>query len=213
MGDRRIPFREILIPALLMVTLLCATLLETNVGLGAENSRLAERVAELEGYIRMQSYVGGAEIGSYRFPIHPDDYLLPSSPFGERESPFTGKEAYHLGVDLVGVWNARIQAVADGVVEVTWPAPGTPVPWKKGAVFSGHPLYGGMIEIRHDDGSKSRYGHLSKTLVWKGNRVVAGQVIGRQGNTGKTTGKQHLHFELEVGGRLVNPLLWIGEAE
>jgi len=160
-----------------------------------------DRIAELEEWVRAQQYVGGAEIGSYLFPVHPDDFVMPTSPFGERESPFTGRPAQHLGVDLFGKWKARILSVADGEVVEHW------VPWG-----TGHRVYGGMLRIRHDDGSEALYGHLSETFVHEKQRVTQGQLIARQGNTGKTTGRQHLHFELRVDGQLVNPLKWVMEA-
>jgi murein DD-endopeptidase MepM/ murein hydrolase activator NlpD len=193
--------RDVTLAAGLFVLLLLARLVEMTVaGSGQEIRRLQDRVVELEGYIKMQRYVGGAEIGSYRFPIHPDDYVLMTSPFGERRSPFTGAQVEHAGLDLAGVWRARIVSVADGVVVENWPPPDRR--------FKGHPIYGGMIKVKHDDGSSALYGHLGATYVHQGQRVAAGQIIGRQGESGRVTG-QHLHFELEVGGRLVNPLRWL----
>lgn len=174
-----------------------------NITLQVENTTLQERVAELEGWVRAQRYVGGAAIGNYLFPIHPDDYVMPTSPFGERESPFFPREEEnHIGVDLLGVWRARIVSVADGVVVEHWVPPDGNPKWK------GHRVYGGMIKIKHDDGTTALYGHLSETYVHQGEKVKAGQVIARQGSTGQSTGP-HLHFELEVGGRVVNPLKWV----
>jgi murein DD-endopeptidase MepM/ murein hydrolase activator NlpD len=173
-----------------------------NTDLQVENTTLQARVTELEGWVRAQRYVGGAAIGNYLFPIHPDDYIMPTSPFGERENPFTGEEENHIGVDLFGVWKARIVSVADGVVIEHWVPPNGDPRWK------GHKVYGGMLRIKHDDGTIALYGHLSETYVHEGERVKAGQVIARQGETGQATGP-HLHFELEVGGKIVNPLKWV----
>jgi murein DD-endopeptidase MepM/ murein hydrolase activator NlpD len=192
-----------------LALLLAATVL-TNTVLRDLIQKKQERIAELEGYIEARRHVGGAERAQYRYPIHPADYVMPTSPFGERESPWGGQLAEHQGVDLLGVWRARIVAVADGVVVEHWVPPGGR--WK------GHPVYGGMVRIRHDDGNESLYAHLSESYVHEKDpqgrpfRVAAGQVIGRQGNTGRSQG-DHLHFELVVAGEQVNPLLWVGEAE
>ena len=186
-----------------LAILLAATVLMNTV-LRDLIQKKQERIAELEGYIEARRHVGGAEHAQYRYPIHPEDYVMPTSPYGERESPWGGQLAEHQGVDLLGVWRARIVAVADGVVVEHWVPPGGR--WK------GHPIYVGMLRIRHDDGNESLYAHLSETYVHEGYRVKAGQVIGRQGDTGRSLG-EHLHFELIVAGKQINPLLWVGEAD
>jgi len=136
------------------------------------------------------------------FPIHEDDYVALSSPYGERDPEETGGYGgyLHSGLDAYGTWNARIVAIDNGLVVTHYPPPD--------GYYRGHPVLGGYIEILHQDGSKSRYGHLGETLVHEGTYVHRGQLIGRQGGTGKCT-NDHLHFELEVGGRLVNPLRWV----
>jgi murein DD-endopeptidase MepM/ murein hydrolase activator NlpD len=113
---------------------------------------------------------------------------------------------YHSGIDISSIWRAQVVSVTDGVIEEHWPPPGTRSP--SGAVFGGHPVYGGLIVVSHDDGSRSLYAHLSETFVHEGVRVKPGTVIGRVGNTGKSTG-EHLHFELEIDGQRVNPLHYI----
>jgi murein DD-endopeptidase MepM/ murein hydrolase activator NlpD len=121
------------------------------------------------------------------FPIRGEYWE--TSPFGLRESPFTGNTAVHYGTDYGAPEGAEIQAVKDGVVVTHWPAPD--------GYYKGHPVMGGYLEILHDDGL-SRYAHLSKTFVHEGWSVKAGDLIGIIGNTGKTAGKtgRHLHFEL-----------------
>ena len=156
----------------------------------------------------------------YLFPIHIDDFVWDgkrgqlTSPYGERNPDEIGGlgDWYHDGLDLwgvsnVGTWHARIVAVSDGVVINHW---------------LNHPFYGKMIEILHDDGYVSRYAHLSTSYVhekqlilneWLPWRVKQGEVIGRQGNTGLSKGrfvyKEHLHFELRINGKSVNPLRYI----
>ena len=90
-------------------------------------------------------------------------------------------------------------AVRDGVVITHYPPPD--------GYFKGHEVYGGYIVVDHGD-SISRYAHLHTSYVREGQHVKKGQVIGRMGSTGQTTG-MHLHFQLEIGEETVNPLLYI----
>lgn len=140
----------------------------------------------------------------YGWPIHPEDYIALSSPFGKRDINDTGGygDGFHDGVDMFGTWRARVCAVANGKVIEHWPPPN--------GYYGGHPVLGGVVAILHDNGAVSRYGHLAKTFVHEGDVVSRGQVIGRQGATGKT-GSPHLHFELRIDGELVNPLRYISE--
>jgi murein DD-endopeptidase MepM/ murein hydrolase activator NlpD len=124
-----------------------------------------------------------------------------SSPVGYRVKPMGGgEEALHRGADLVGPKGAAVMAAAPGVVVEHWLVPG----WHGGKLYSGHPVYGGMVLISHGGGVYTLYGHLGATYVHEGMRVEAGRVIGRQGSTGMATG-EHLHFEL-----IANPLLFFG---
>ena len=122
-----------------------------------------------------------------------------SSGSGYRTDPMGGKEEsqLHKGLDLVGPHHTPVKAAAAGVVVEHWPAPN--------GYFRGHPIYGGLIVIDHLNGTFTLYGHLSTTYVSEGDRVEAGEIIGRQGNTGISTG-EHLHFEV-----IVNPLLYLSE--
>jgi len=140
----------------------------------------------------------------YRYPIHPEDYIELSSPYGERNPYEIGGwgDAFHDGLDLWGIsrwltWQARIVAVADGKVIEHW-----------NPVDVLHPALGGYVRVQHKDGSVSSYGHLSSTYVWYKQEVKAGDVLGRQGATGQTA-ESHLHFELEIDGVKVNPLRYI----
>lgn len=138
----------------------------------------------------------------WAFDLQPplDKYWI-SSGSGYRNDPMGGREnsQLHKGIDLVGPNRAPVKAAASGIVAEHWPAPN--------GYYSGHPIYGGLIVIDHQNGTFTLYAHLSRTYVGEGDRVEAGQVIGRQGNTGITTG-EHLHFEV-----IVNPLLYISQGE
>ena len=111
-----------------------------------------------------------------------------SSGFGVRYDPFTGFSAMHAGVDMAGAMGEPIYAAANGVVTSAG---------RSGA-------YGNMVEVAHGKGLATRYGHLSAILVHPGEVVKQGEVIARMGSTGRSTGT-HLHFEVRVDGRAVNP--------
>ena len=72
--------------------------------------------------------------------------------------------------------------------------------------------YGRLIKIKHDFGIETRYAHLSKFRVKKGQRVSRGQHIGDMGNTGRSTGT-HLHYEIRIGGKAINPMKYIKAAK
>lgn len=172
--------------------------------------------SQQEQPVAQETQGGGAEVTPsapaprfepwYLFPIAESDFVEYTSPFGHRISPILGVEMYHQGLDIHAVWRAEVVAVADGVIEEHWPSPGTPYPG--GGYYRGHDVYGGMVLIRHGDGKRTRYAHLHSTRVHTGDRVVAGQVIGRVGGTGKSRG-EHLHFEVILDDEALNPLLYI----
>lgn len=112
-----------------------------------------------------------------------------SSAFGWRQDPVTGVPTFHRGVDLAVAYGRDVRAAAAGTV-----------------VFSGtQGGYGQTVLIEHGDGRQTRYAHLSQQFVQAGEVVTGGQVVGRSGNSGRTTGP-HLHFEMLVDGRPVDPL-------
>jgi len=115
-----------------------------------------------------------------------------SSFYGERNDPFTGKPAWHAGVDFAGSEGDDIIATAAGVV--SW------VGKRSG--------YGLLIEINHGDGLITRYGHNKKAVVEKGAVVKKGQVISKMGNSGRSTGA-HVHYEVIKNGRPTNPTPYV----
>ena len=143
----------------------------------------------------------------YINPVCRDDYIGISSPFGIRNNPLRknmgGEEIrQHNGIDLTGTWHGRVVAVAPGKVIEKWYVP-------DGKKRTGHPVFGGYIRILHEDGFVSGYGHLSSIYVHEGEYVNTGQVIGRIGSTGKSTG-DHLHFSLQdAAGNYLQPLRYI----
>lgn len=137
------------------------------------------------------------------FPIAGSDYRL-TSPEGVRVSPLTHTIKNHTGLDIGSVWKAQVVSVADGEVISHWPPPD--------GYYKGHDVYGGLIVIQHDNGLVSLYAHLSESYIHLGDRVRAGQVIGRVGNTGRSEGA-HLHFELQLDDQYLNPLLYFREED
>lgn len=111
-----------------------------------------------------------------------------SSRYGRRYDPFNGRIAQHAGLDLAGSRGEPIYAAADGRIT-------------RAGRMSG---YGTMAEINHGKGMSTRYGHMSLVLVKPGQRVKQGDMIGRMGSTGRSTGT-HLHYEIRVDGRAINP--------
>jgi murein DD-endopeptidase MepM/ murein hydrolase activator NlpD len=113
-----------------------------------------------------------------------------TSSFGMRSDPFGRGAAMHAGIDLAGPVGTPIYATADGVI--------TESGWNSGG-------YGNLIKIDHGRGIETRYGHLQSMSVRVGERVRRGQMIGRMGSTGRSTGS-HLHYEVRIDGRAVNPI-------
>lgn len=118
-----------------------------------------------------------------------------TSGFGVRYDPFNGRAAMHAGVDFAGAHGEPILAAAEGVV--------VRAGWMNG--------YGNVIDIDHGRGILTRYGHLSRIQVREGDRVVAGDQIGRMGSTGRSTGT-HLHFEIRVDGQALDPMPFLRAA-
>jgi len=116
-----------------------------------------------------------------------------SSPFGRRIDPFTGKLAWHHGIDFAtGKTGVEVKAVASGVV-----------------TFSGEKQgYGNMVKINHGNGYETLYAHDEKLLVKPGDIVKKGQVIALSGNSGRSTGP-HVHFEVHKNGRVVDPSSYV----
>lgn len=111
-----------------------------------------------------------------------------SDAYGARTDPFTGKSAFHRGLDLACAAGTAVQAVQGGVVTA--------------AAYS--PSYGNHLRILHPDGCETRYAHLQYLYVRPGEVVQAGQTLGTVGQTGRATGA-HLHLELWQQGTACDP--------
>ncbi len=123
--------------------------------------------------------------------------IIPSSGiiisnFGYRTDPFTGEYKLHEGIDIAAPIGTPVYASADGRV-----------------IFSGYKEgYGLCIEISHENGIITRYAHLSRSLVSIGQKIKRGEIIGKVGSTGRSTGS-HLHYEVIVNGIPRNPMNYI----
>ena len=118
-----------------------------------------------------------------------------TSGYGYRRDPKTGGRRMHSGVDFAASIGTPIYSTADGVVVHSG--------WSAG--------YGRLVKIRHEFGIETRYAHLSKLRVNVGQRVSRGERIGDMGASGRVTGT-HLHYEVRVGDKAVNPMIYIKAA-
>jgi len=115
-----------------------------------------------------------------------------TSRFGYRKSPFTGQKSFHSGLDISNKMGTKIIATANG--KVSYAAP------------KAH--FGNLVILDHGYGRVTKYGHLQKILVKRGQTVKRGEVIALLGNTGKSTGP-HVHYEVRINGVPANPLKYI----
>lgn len=118
-----------------------------------------------------------------------------TSGYGYRRDPKTGGRRKHNGADFAGPKGTDIFATADGVV--------THAGWQSG--------FGRMVKIQHAFGIETLFAHNSQIRVKKGQRVSRGDLIADMGTTGRSTGN-HLHYEVRVNGRPVNPMIYIKAA-
>jgi len=125
--------------------------------------------------------------GILKWPL-PGIYSITSG-FGPRIDPVYGTDSFHKGIDISAALGTPVVASANGRVAYTG--------------WCGD--YGIVVFIWHENGIETRYAHLSGTTVRPMQEVKAGEIIGYTGSTGKSTGP-HLHFEVRVGGKAVNPI-------
>ncbi|MDG4875646.1 M23 family metallopeptidase [Mesorhizobium sp. WSM4935] len=115
-----------------------------------------------------------------------------TSPFGVRTDPILGSAALHTGMDFRAPIGMPAKVTAAGIV--------TRAGWAGG--------YGRMVEVDHGNGFATRYGHLSEIDVTVGQKLAAGDVIGKTGSSGRSTGP-HLHYEVRHNGEAIDPLRFL----
>lgn len=162
-------------------------------GLAMDLDRLEDRLLRLdEGMSLVQEKLSTDHLYTSSIPaITPAKGLLTSG-FGHRNDPFTGKRAFHPGIDIIAPRGQEIRATGDGIVTLAG--------WNRGL--------GKAVSISHGFGVVTRYGHMSKIAVEAGEKVRRGDVIGFIGSTGRSTGV-HVHYEVWVEGKAQNPMAYM----
>lgn len=126
----------------------------------------------------------------------PLDHYRVESPFGARRDPFNHRHGFHTGVDLSAAYRTHVFSTAPGIV-----------------IFSGADgEWGRLVEIDNGYGIVTRYAHLHRTLVVKGQKVPAHYAIGELGSTGRSTGP-HVHYEVVVDGTAVDPAKFLNAGD
>ncbi|MEE9347618.1 MAG: M23 family metallopeptidase [Robiginitomaculum sp.] len=156
---------------------------EQNPEIGNFGSRIASIRARVSEADALSSVMASLPLGQ---PVTDEHYR--TSPYGPRKDPFTKRTAFHQGLDLAGRKNTPILATAAGRVSYVGLNGG----------------YGRVVEIEHEHGIKTRYAHLAKTFVKRGQIIVKGEKIGGMGSTGRST-STHLHYEVRFQGRATDP--------
>ena len=157
---------------------------EPNEDWSVQNSRvniLFEKLSKVKGMIDLSESMPLSDpLGSYKYRI--------SSSFGARTDPINKKKSMHKGLDFAAPKGTKIITAADGKV-----------------IFAGSKSgYGKVVYIKHLNGFETRYAHMSKILVKKGQKVKSKDVIGLVGSTGRSTGN-HLHYEVLLHKKHKNP--------
>lgn len=156
-------------------------------------SALEERAGTLSGRLEeVYEQLEERRMRISRTPaISPVKGILTSG-FGHRRDPVHHGRAFHQGIDIAASRGYPVRATADGLIT------------RVGRIGG----LGKAVYVSHDFGVSTRYGHLSEILVKPGDEIRRGDVLGKVGNTGRSTG-YHLHYEVHVDGRPVNPLPYI----
>jgi murein DD-endopeptidase MepM/ murein hydrolase activator NlpD len=160
-----------------------------------EDLELMLRQAKIQrqGYVAMLDTLDARGQVRQKIPsIRPIDIGWMSSRFGFRTDPFTDKQTFHRGLDFSIPVGTPVRVTGDGVV--------AEVQQQRG--------FGRVIKVDHGKDVITVYAHLDEPLVKKGDQVSRGDVIGKSGNTGRSSAP-HLHYEIRIGGRPVNPLSYI----
>ncbi|MEM6887140.1 MAG: M23 family metallopeptidase [Pseudomonadota bacterium] len=162
---------------------------------GSEPSKDMERANRILGQMdELNLYRIAAESAPFAMPV--DRPVRMTSGFGIRRDPFGAGRRMHEGIDYAGPMGTPLLSTANGEV-----------------IFAGRKSgYGRIVEIRHDFGIETVYAHLSRIRVKVGQRVSRGDRIGDMGNSGRSTGV-HLHYEIRVNGKAVNPMIYIKAAK
>jgi murein DD-endopeptidase MepM/ murein hydrolase activator NlpD len=160
---------------------------------GGDSKTAASKLSDDEKYSLYDEYLSRLERAVAFTPMGYPRVSSLTSYFGYRADPFDGGHAeFHPGIDFKGQYGDEARCTANGrVVSAGW--------------MGG---YGNCVRIAHTNGYETLYGHLSRISVREGQEVTAGQVIGRVGSTGRSTGT-HLHYEVRKNGKAINPISFL----
>ncbi len=163
----------------------------SGLGLSEEDAQFYARMAQAQARVsEMRHYETIVESLPLAEPVSVS-YRY-TSPYGIRVDPFTKRPAAHMGVDLAAYRDAPIVAAGQGTVSFAGTRGG----------------YGLLVEVDHGHGFKSRYGHLRSITVSKGDVVRVGDLVGKMGTTGRSTG-DHLHYEVWFNDKPYDPMKFL----
>lgn len=174
-----------------------SVLSDGGAGLSLRLQELSEQIEMKEAQLQaLDSLMSGQRALPKSYLAHmPVRSGYMSSNYGYRTDPFTGRAAFHGGIDFAGPVGTHVFAVAPGIV--TWAGEKTG--------------YGQLVEISHGDGVTTRYAHASRLVAKVGDLVAKDQLIAYMGSTGRSTGS-HLHYEVLRNGKHVDPSTYIAQA-
>lgn len=153
---------------------------------GEPSPMIEDANAVMAALIRYKAARDSIDVAPIHMPITGN--FRQSSGFGNRTDPFTGGRAFHSGLDFAAPKGTTVFSAGKGIVSYVGTRSG----------------YGNVVEVTHDNGLVSRYGHLSGFLSEVGQAVNTGTPIAKVGSTGRSTGP-HLHFEVRKGDSAINP--------
>ncbi len=156
--------------------------------------RLGSRISNMGSQLATINYLLDRKrmIQTARPHVRPTRGGWVSSPYGMRIDPINGGREMHRGLDIANRFGAPVLAASRGIVTFAGKMRG----------------FGNMIDIDHGYGYVTRYGHMSRITIRIGDEVVGGQLIGKIGSRGRSTGP-HLHYEVHRYGRPVDPLKYL----
>ncbi|MDI9469466.1 MAG: peptidoglycan DD-metalloendopeptidase family protein [Bacillota bacterium] len=135
---------------------------------------------------------------SMLWPLHSSSIQYISSHYGPRVHPITGAQSFHYGIDFSSPLGSPVRAALPGTVVIA------SAPFQGEATTASKTGYGNYVTILHDNGLSTTYAHLQYVDCSVGQQVSQGDIIGRVGSTGASTGP-HLHFEVAINGTTTNP--------
>ncbi len=153
--------------------------------IGSLSEEMLVREAQLMALQSVLQSRSQQQVNLDNMPVR-DGYM--TSSFGYRTDPFTGRTAFHGGIDFAGSEGTDVFTVADGVVTYAGPRTG----------------YGNVVEVNHGDGLVTRYAHARSVAVKVGDVVSKDQLVAYMGSTGRSTGP-HLHYEVLRNGKQIDP--------